>query len=739
MTKKALLQKIIQSTPSLDPALIQKFLSSMDPDHLRECDHFEIREHVQMSESLSSRDLFQVKITQNDVHRYKIVIIAFDYFSEFSIICGLISSFGLNIVGGNIQTLSSEKGRKKILDLFYVETIEPACFEISEQNLFKEALKTLIESLNQAHFREARSRVNKRLISHINQTHDETRSEPSNLKGLLAPIQIRFDNSSSTQWTILNLHGQDTPAFLYAFSNALAMRNIYIYKIKIHHEADKIHDRLYIANRQGKKITGKDDKKALQIAAVLIKQFIHFLAIAPDPAMAITHFDQFLDKILEMPDSRPLITFLKQKDTMTLLARFFGTSNFLWEDFLRIRFESLFPILEQFKRRPLVISKETLRRNLKKRLESAEGFQSKRQIVNDYKDEELFRIDLRHLHEPLSKLTDFSKALTYLAEVIVSMTLEICTAHLAQKHGIPRLKDGTPSPFTIFGLGKFGGRELGYASDIELLFVYGENGRTDGAQIIENSHYFKALTQEIVQFIETRQAGIFQIDTRLRPYGKSGQWAISFSQFESYYSETGKAAPFEKQALIKLRAIAGSWSLGKKCELARDHFVYNKTPWDKKEALELRSLQLKELVPKGRINVKYSPGALVEIEYLVQYLQLIHGHRISALHTPNTLEALDIFLQVGILNKETVQCLKENYLFLRSLIDALRIVRGNAKDLLLPDPDRDEFIFLARRMGFAKKNWQLGSQHLAEAISHNMAEVHSHFEDFIKHGPSEFI
>lgn len=729
--KKALLKEIVKEAPSLDPSMLQNILSCMDPDYLKECASAEVAEHIEMAQSLSSKNPVQVKITENGPCRYKIVVIAFDYFSEFSMICGLLSSLGLNIVGGNVQTLSGLRGRKKIIDLFYVQPIENAAFDTPQQAVFKTELKALIELLEQSHFREARSRVNQRLISHINEVQDESRLEKG-LKGLLAPIQIRFDNSSSSQWTILNIHGQDTPAFLYAFSNALAMRNIYIHKIRILHQADQIHDRLYIANRQGRKITQNDDKKALQITAVLIKEFVHFLAAAPDPAMAMTHFDQFLDKILETAGARPLIAFLKQEATMKLLARFFGTSNFLWEDFLRIRFDTLFPILEQFKRKALLVSEDTLRRNLQKRLQSAADFKSKRAVLNDYKDEELFRIDLRHLHEPTGKLTRFSEALTRLAEVIVSVTLQICMAHLDEKHGIPRLQNGKPASFTIFGLGKFGGRELGYASDIELLFVYGENGQTDGARSIDGSLYFEELTQEIVKFIETRQAGIFQIDTRLRPYGQSGRWAIPFSQFESYYSKTGKAAPFERQALIKLRAVAGSRSLGKKCEAARDGFTYSNAAWEKTEALELRNLQLAELVPKGRINVKYSPGGLVEIEYLTQYLQLIHGKAFPALRTPNTLQALDALLKEELLNSETHHSLKENYLFLRSLVDALRIVRGNAKDLLLPDAESDEFTFLARRMGFAKKNWRLGSQHLADAISRNMGKVHQHYGDFLR-------
>lgn len=729
MKLNKLFEEIKKRNLSLGDEALQTLLSHLDQDYLSQCTSTEIADHLELSQSLTPQKPVQVRITQSTDQLLKFAIIAYDYFSEFSIICGLLSSFGVNIEGGSVQTIASGTGRKKIVDLFYVRAMKNQGFDTAKQTLFKEQLETLIVLLEKGHFKAARAEVNRDLIAHISKIQGEKTKTP--LQGLLAPIQIHFDNKRSPQWTILDIHGKDTPVFLYAFSNALAMRNIYIHKIKIAHQGDQIHDRLYIVNRHGKKILKETDRKALQIAAVLIKEFMHFLTRAPDPAMAITHFEQFLDKILETKRSRPLIGFLKQKETMELLARFFGTSSFLWEDFLRIRFDSLFPILEQYKRKQVNTGTTAMRGALGKRLQAISHFEEKRKAVNDYKDQELFRIDLSHLHEPDKKLHEFSEALTRLAEVIVSAAYQICDAHLKEKYGTPRLKNGRTVPFTLFGLGKFGGKELGYASDIELLFVYGENGTTDGPETIDGSHYFEKLAQEIIGFIDARQEGIFQIDTRLRPYGNAGRLAIAYTQFKSYYSATGKAAPFERQALIKLRTAAGSRSLGKKCETARDQFVYSGAPWDFEEAFALRQRQMEELVPKGRINVKYSPGGIIDIEYLVQYLQILHGERFQNLRTTNTLQALFALVQHQVISKKTAQTLKKTYLFLRRLIDAMRMVRGNARDLLLPAPESEEFIFLARRMGYAKKDWQKGRLRLTEAVSSHMKEAHTHYQAFL--------
>lgn len=733
MLVEKLENEIISQCKNFEPDQLREVFSHLNRYYLLLCSPDEIAEHLNLSQMLTPSCPAHLRIIKQDTKQYKIVVVAYDYFSAFSILCGLLASFGLDIDAGSVQTLKIGSGRKKIIDLFEVKSSGSRIFDVSAQQQFESELLKLVMLLEKGHFREARKQVNHRLIANIDKIEAENMKKKGPFSGLLSPIKIRFDNHHSKQWTILSIHGKDTPAFLYAFSNALAMRNIYIHKIKINPLDGTIHNRLYISNRHGKKITKENEQKALEVSAILIKQFIHFLSVAPEPIKAITHFDQFLDKILDMSDSDSLIAFLKKKETMNLLARFFGTSDFLWEDFLRIRFDQFFPILEQLKRKPMQIGKKAMARELQRRLRPVTEHDELRRIVNHYKDEEMFRIDIRHMLEAKCSLSDFSVALSDLAEVVIQNALRICSKRLQSQYGqaIQEGRSGKVVPFSICAFGKFGGRELGYASDIELLFVYGENGQTSGQKTIENKRYFELLTREMIDFISARQEGIFSIDTRLRPYGNSGPPALSLAQFAKYYNREGKAAPFEKQALIKLRAIAGSRSLGKKCETARDRFVYNGEGWDKDNALELRKRQMDELVKKGQINVKYSAGGLIDIEYLCQYLQLIHGKDLTDLRTTNTLEALTALSKKGLLPKETVADLRKAYLFIRKLIDALRMVRGNAQDLLLPDQASEEYVFLSRRMGFGRQDWEEGSRLLSEKIRHHMTRAHCHYRDFI--------
>lgn len=268
---------------------------------------------------------------------------------------------------------------------------------------------------------------------------------------------------------------------------------------------------------------------------------------------------------------------------------------------------------------------------------------------------------------------------------------------------------------------------MGYASDLEVLFVHGGPGRTSGSKPIDNGLFFERLAQQVVEFIEAREKGVFHIDLRLRPHGKAGALATPFDRLANYYSKNGEAAPFERQALIKLRGVAGDESLGRRVEECRDGFTYSGEPWDWENAMRLRRRQTDELVKPGRINVKYSPGGIIDIEYAAQYLQLIHGKDHPELRVTSTLEALDRLRRLNLISETESEMLRAAYLFLRNLIDALRIVRGDASDLALPEEGSDEFKSLARRLGYRERDWKSGALALAADIHRWMKAVNSYY------------
>ena len=733
--------------PGIEPDILQDFTTRMDADYFAAFPPKVLAEHIALAARLTPDHPCEIRFATLDRTRWTITIVAYDYFSEFATICGLLSAFGLNIEEGRIFTSAESEParsgrantsygtrprpqgrpgltRKKIVDVFTVTTTEGEPFTAEDQRQLAEQLSRMIVLLDTNEFDEARQQVNRQLIEHLG-------TKRSSFSGLLHTVHITFDNSQSATDTIMDIRSDDTPAFLYAFANALAMRNVYISKAQFAIEEGKLHDRFYVRNRFGQKLLDPSDQEQLRLTAVLIKQFTHALTWAPDPAKALESFDQFLDLVLEgsrQGGRKQAWDFVNDKKTFPILARLLGASDFLWEDFLRRQHVNLLPLLKDYRDAPLIKPQATLRKELNRVIAKAKTDEARKEALNRFKDQELFRIDMKHIVEPGTNLPDFSLAISELAEVIVERSLIDCQAKLTKRYGSPRLANKKPCPFAILGAGKFGGRELGYASDIEVLFVYGGPGHTTGKDGIENSEYFERLAQELLQWIEAKQEGIFHIDVRLRPHGGKGSLSNAFDEVCKYYSADGLAAPFERQALIKLRHIAGDAALGKKVEAHRDSFVYSGAPWDLTTALDLRRQQVKQLVEPGQINLKHSHGGIVTLEYAIQYLQVMHGHRHSSLRTPNTLRALAALIDAGLIPRSTGENLRKSYLFIRMLIDGLRMVRGNTKDLVLPPPDSDEFIFLARRVGYQTEDWQAGAKHLLSDIEQHMKQNREFFE-----------
>jgi glutamate-ammonia-ligase adenylyltransferase len=733
--------------PELDPALVRDFVRRMDPEYFEACRMNDIAAHLRLVARLTPGQPSQVMIMPRSKGHLDLVVVAYDYFSEFAIICGLLSAFGLDIREGSIYTFTEVQdehsakpqpraprrfpatrprdrteglSRKKIVDLFHVTPTPGTTFGQSEEARLRETLAAMLHLLDSGRLMDARHLVNRLLVEAFGRS-------PSTFSALLNPVQIIFDNANSPTDTVMDIRSTDTPAFLYAFASALAMRGVYIRKARFENRGSVLYDRFYVRSRHGAKIEDPQQQQELQVTATLTKQFTHFLRAAPDPAKAMDAFDQFLDRIFRESQDGSALRLLGKRDTLALLAKLFGASDFLWEDFLRRQYDNLLPMLNAYQRTPLLRSRTTLTRELRRRLADARSDTHQRQVLNQYKDEELFRIDMKHLLEPASTLSEFSAALTELAEVVVGETARLCQARLSRTFGKPRLGSGRACPFTIFGIGKFGGRELGYASDIELLFVYGGSGETKSQRPVANSEYFERLAQDILQWIEAKQEGIFHLDVRLRPHGGKGLLANTVQELRRYYSLTGLSAPFERQALIKLRHVWGDASLGRQVEGHRDRFVYSGQAWDLEAALDLRRQQRSELTVPGQTNVKYSSGGLIDIEYAVQYLQIMHGDHHPSLQTPNTLEAIKALGKTTVLALAEAEQLRADYLFLRTLIDALRIVRGNAKDLVLPPEDSEAYVFLSRRLGYRTDPWQEGARRLAGTIAETMSRTERFF------------
>ncbi len=717
-------QEVARQCPQVAPQLLEEFFTQLDADYFTLFTPAQMADHVLLLGAVDDSHPVQVQVALHTATRATITVVAYDLFGAFSMITGLMATYGLNIREGQVFSYHRGPGRTtpwghteggRIIDIFTVEFAADRPFDSTAQAHFQAQLTALLQRLLQGQLPQARAALNYQLTDTI-RTSTQTFSEH------LYPIDLEIDNATSGEWTVVDIRADDTPWFLYSLSNALAMRNIYIYRVSISSTAGKVHDRLFVGRHRGGKITSADGQRELRLIVVLIKQFTHFLTVAPDPAMALQHFEQFLDRLATSLASENDLQWLWQESTLKALATVLGSSDFLWEDFLRMQHMALLPVLKDMEAMGPRLSKAELEARLQQAWQEAPPeAAARKQAFNTAKDRELFRIDMRHLLHPALPFGVFSEELTDLAEVVLDGALRLTQEALQARYGQPLLADGSVCPFALFGLGKLGGREMGYASDIELLCVYAGPGTSSGLTRLPVAQYAEMLVHQLLGFIVARRSGIFEIDMRLRPFGSHGSLATSVEAFHDYYRAGGQAAPFERQALIKLRYVAGDAVLGRTIAAARDAFVYSLEPFELANALHLRQRQVSELVAPGAVDTKYSPGGLVDIEYTAQYMQLMHGATQPALRTPNTLQALPALQAVGLLSAEEFDVLQAAYKFLCSLIDALRLVRGNAHDLILPAVDTDEFLFLARRMGYWEPHTAI--RRLAADIAHHMQQA----------------
>lgn len=658
----------------------------------------EITTHRRMAKKITAKCPTCVEATHLENDKWRVTIIGHDNIGQLSLICGLLFVHGFNIDAGNVfshlpgesetRTKSAKRKTVAVLDG------RPAGGSIDEQLLesYSEELNALTQMLMTGDPLVAQGELAKRVAGAL--------GELQGIPAKLYPIDIEIDNEASENYTVLHIGAPDTLGFLYELTNSLSLNDIDLGRVIIQSSSNRVYDTLYITDSRGRKITDPARQRELRTATVLTKWFTQLLPGAPNPESALLHFRQFIEQMFSRPNWPDEIATLSRSKVLDALAKLLGVSDFLWADFLRMQHENLFPVVSDVDSLETAKTKSEMQAELQSKLAGAIDREQQVAKLNAFKDREMFRVDMRHILGHVKEFGQFAAELSDVAEVVVAAAYDLVLHRLTERYGEPRLKDGSPCPMTVCALGKCGGRELGYASDVELMFVYSGPGKTTGPEVISNSEFYRKLVERIPRTIAARRKGIFEIDLRLRPYGKAGSLAVSLDAFRQYFASGGPAWPYERQALVKLRAIYGDEELGRQVVALRDDCIYTGESFDVTAMRGMRQRQLRELVKPGTFNAKLSPGGLVDIEYLVQGLQMTHGHTDPALRVTNTRAALKALEAAGVLSELTRLQLRRAYVFFRRLIDALRMVRGDARDLTVPPMDSEEFETLARRLDY---------------------------------------
>jgi glutamate-ammonia-ligase adenylyltransferase len=317
---------------------------------------------------------------------------------------------------------------------------------------------------------------------------------------------------------------------------------------------------------------------------------------------------------------------------------------------------------------------------------------------------ELVRIAWRDL-AGASSVEESLRDLTALADAAIQCAAEYSYRQLAERYGQPRGEQGELQPLVTLGMGKLGGGELNFSSDIDLVFLYPEAGDTDGRRPISNEEFFTRLARGLIRLLDavTEDGFAFRVDMRLRPFGDSGPLAVSFAFFENYLQQQGR--DWERYAYIKARAITGTEAFGAIYKDVLRPFVYRRyldfgvfESLREMKAMIAREVERREL----QDNVKLGPGGIREIEFIVQAFQLLRGGSDKRLQSQSLLSVLPLLAGEKLLPPATVEALRTAYLYLRRLENRLQMLKDEQTHDLPSVPDAQQRMVLA--MG--KQDWQ---------------------------------
>ena len=289
----------------------------------------------------------------------------------------------------------------------------------------------------------------------------------------------------------------------------------------------------------------------------------------------------------------------------------------------------------------------------------------------------------------LDEIGDTLAGTTDLYEVLIAHALRHAESAARARHGTPRNAAGTPQALVVFALGKLGGGELNFSSDVDLVLAYPEGGTTDGARPLDNAEFFARVAREFVRLLSEASAdGVAaRVDLRLRPFGDSGPVAASFAAMEQYYQHEGR--DWERYAWIKARPVAGDLAAGKRLLETLRPFVYRRY-FDYTALAGLRDMKALIDAEVARRDLadhlKLGAGGIREIEFTVQLQQLIRGGRDASLRARGLLPALDACAARGYISQGRARELREAYLFLRRLENRVQMFADRQTHALPSDP-----------------------------------------------------
>ncbi len=694
----------------------------------------ENQSHLEFSLNFENSDL--KNSSKNKIGKVCSSLVIYDHPGIFSLICAIFSGYGISIQNGasflyqpddsvseislenshniSIQYRSSPKAffnqsfwekpgkelnahlSKKVVFFMEGYFIHEQAHQEFDKLSFKEVFLDAISQVRMGKYAQVMEGL---LLKSIKSMKKYGLQSPVKQ---LKPIHLQVDNETHPLYTLIDIKSEDSFLFLFFFSYALSYKGYYIIKVEFSTFKNRVLNRLFLTDRKREKVISEVGILELKSSILIIKYFSAFMAYAPNPSLAYKTFNRLIEDI-GLTESRYRSYYKLFRD----LAKVLGTGEVIMEDFLRVQHGDIQALLSDKKGIKIPLTPEYLKKKMFKDFKKTGNYNSI-ETLNKFKDKFLFQLDLRLLTGEIRFFEDFCSEMTYLTDVVMTQAIEIAF-YLSREKFQEWFKESEPGRHAVIALGKWGSREMGYASDVELVFIYDGPRDSDGKILSLVRDFYVYLGNQIPKIIQSKKNGVFEIDLRLRPGGDAGVIAVSLDRYRSYYNKGGGYLNYEKMVLSRLRVISDTGNLGEEILAIKDNFVYELRDFDLKNYFLLRQKQIDHLIQSPKIkketssltqilHLKFSPGGLAEIEYLFQMLSICYGKDYLKVRKNNTLEIAQALLVEDLIDKLTYDRLMESYHFFRNLINCIRIIRGNAKDMLITERNSLEMEYLERTM-----------------------------------------
>jgi len=479
-----------------------------------------------------------------------------------------------------------------------------------------------------------------------------------------------------------------------------------------------------------------DDPRVRRLLAGILEELLSCMSRSADPDQALNFFERFAKAAINKVH---LLSYLGENPrVLDLLATTFGGSPFMAEILIRdpeyLYWVSDARILNQDR------EKKDMVRDLSDALKYLRTEPKKLDLLRIFKRKEILRIGVRDLLK-LANAEETGRALSMLAEVLIQKVYEISERAMRREHGVPRHKASSGKAvrtgFSVLGMGKLGGGELNFSSDVDLMYLYASDhggvrrpGASDRSAALSKEDYFKRLSQKITSALSdvTPEGYLYRVDLRLRPEGKTGSLAHSLQSFRRYYAARGET--WERLALTKAWPVAGDRSLGMKFLKAVAPFIHGRA-FDRQALNEVKRIKDRidrKLSVRGQNhrNVKLGFGGIREIEFIVQSLQASFGGKFPDLRERGTLKALRRLLDRGLLSDEEHRDLSEAYRVHRDVENKLQMV-SDFQTHAIP-VEAEETRACAIRSGYRDRDGEKAEDQFLNEYEAHTRRVHRIFE-----------